>query len=451
MNSLKTRLSLSSTIVLIFFVSLTGIIIDRAYVAKATSSVSIRLQSQIYEILRKANLDERDDLLGLSNVTLDSHLTEEKSGYYAAIAHDNKVSWYSPSNKGIQIPYYKNLKPGEHKFQLIQADDGSQLFLLSIGYDWSIEDVKPLYYTFNVAESDITYRNEISVFRYNLWSGLGLIVLLSFFIQKLVIKWGLKPLVRLRNDLSLIEEGKRDYLESNYIDEIKDLTTDLNTLLRFERARQERYRNSLGDLAHSFKTSLSIINSTTKHEIFNEKDKGTLIEQVDVLNDLVTYHLRRAQAAGTKASLNKPVNVQLLIDKIRLALSKVYKDKKITLQLTVDSKAMFYGDKGDLLEVLGNLLDNAYKWCNNVVKITVIEEKKSNEKLLTIAIENDGPGIPDDKQQEILKRGIRIDEHTPGHGIGMSIVTDIIAAYCGELTVSNSNLGGAKFVVSFKH
>ena len=448
MNSLKNRLLLASTIVLILFGTIVGMVLDYAHTSSALASVSIRLQSQIYEVLSVADLEDKDNLLDLPASLPNSHLMEKKSGYYASIAYEDKVYWASPSNEGLNIPYNTNLKPGEQKFTLIQADDGSDLFLLSLGYSWGDDDENPIYYTFNAAESDSNYNRELSAFRYNLWTWLFGIIALSLVIQTIVLNWGFKPLVKLRKDLNLIEEGKREYLDGNYIDEIKELTKDLNTLLKFERARQKRYRNSLGDLAHSFKTSLSIINSTLNTEIINKRTKSALVEQVDVLSDLVTYQLRRAQASGTKASLSKPVKVAVLVDKIKLALAKVYQDKNISFVQRVDQAAMFYGDKGDLLEVLGNLLDNAHKWCKAQVVITC-EEIKTENTVLIITVEDDGSGIEDDKKQKILKRGVRSDEQTPGHGIGMSIVADIIAAYEGQVTVADSALGGAKFVVTF--
>ncbi|MBP9722856.1 MAG: GHKL domain-containing protein [Gammaproteobacteria bacterium] len=452
MNSLKTRLLVSSVIVLVFFVGFTGFVLDSSFVRKATSSVSLRLQSQVYDLIRLVDQDERDGLLDFPAMLPNPRLMQPNSGYYAAVSQDQKIQWRSPSSEGIEIPYNNlYLNPGEHRFTKVKASNGSELFLLSLGYVWADEKEKPVLYIFHVAESDQNFLREVSLFRKSLWLLLGLIIILSLIIQRLTLNWGLMPLNRLRKDLTDIEEGKREYLNNNYIEEIKDLTTDLNTLLRFERGRQKRYRNSLGDLAHSFKTSLAIINSTVNNDQINKKTKTILVDQVGTLNDLVTYHLRRAQAAGTKASLSKPVNVQGLVDKIILALSKVHQVKNIQFIQDIDKKAMFYGDKGDLLEVLGNLLDNAHKWCNNTVKLTATETKQDDGTLLTIVVEDDGPGVPDEKKSAILKRGVRADEHTPGHGIGLSILTDIVAAYSGEIVVTDSDLGGAKFRVNFRH
>lgn len=450
MNSLKARLLLSSVIVIVFFGILTGIILDRAFIAKATTAVSLRLQSQIYELISLDEVDEKTDLDFPKNL-LNKRLLMPKSGYYAAVSYENKIIWQSPSTGDLKIPYTAIVQPGEHKLSEVKASDGSTLFLLSLGYVWANDAEKQVIYVFHVAETDKHYQRDLHYFRMNLWRLLVIIVILMVLIQIIVLNWGLGPLARLRKDLSDIEEGKREYLDSNYVDEIRNLTKDLNTLLKFERERQKRYRNSLGDLAHSFKTSLSIINSTVNNDRINIKTKTVLIEQVDNLTDLVTYHLRRAQAAGTKASLSKPVNVKVLIDKIVSALKKVHQDKNIVVETDIDAKAMFYGDKGDLLEVLGNLLDNACKWCNSKVKLTVTENKESDGALLTLVVEDDGPGIVDDKKQEILKRGIRADEKIAGHGIGMSILTDIVAAYSGDISVSDSELGGAKFIVYFKH
>ena len=450
MKSLKSRLLGSSIFVLLIFVIIIGLLLDRANVAKSKAHINLGLQSQIYDLERDAKLT-RNGELALPEQLNQLQLMQPMSGHYAAVAKDGEIIWQSKSNLGIKLPYITKLKPGQRKFKTVKAEDGSDLFLLSLGYVWVDENDNPLLFIFNVALSARTYQQELLSYRHTLLLSLGSIVLLYLIIQSIILAWSLKPLVRVRENLSEIEQGTRDYLDSNYISEIKDLTADFNTLMRFERARQERYKNSLGDLAHSFKTPLAVIKATTNSAEIDNKTQRVLTEQVIALDELVTYQLKRAQTLGSRASLAKPVYLNQTINKVTGALLKVYSDKNVKLSQNIDDNSVFYGEEGDILEVLGNLLDNAFKWCQNKVKITANIEELGNATALTIIVEDDGRGIDDTQKQLILKRGVRADEQTPGHGIRMSILTEIIEAYCGELNVEDSDLGGAKFIVKFKH
>lgn len=452
MKSLKNRLLFSSTLVLIVAIATIGFIIERAYIEKTTASLKLRLQAEIFDLIRIADLDSVGVLEFPSKLS-NRQLITPKSGLYAAVAYNGKVIWKSESNHGMTIPYEMNLQSQQKLFNTLKLKDGSKLFLLSQGYTWYDDDGRTALFTFNIAESDLNYNKDIQGFRHILWTWLVIILLALFIIQTIVLRWGLTPLNIIRKDLADIEEGKREYLDSNYVNEISGLTNDLNTLLKAERSRQQRYKNSLGDLAHSFKTPLAVIKSAINHHSISDTAKQNLQEQIDVLNDLVTYQLRRAQAAGTKSSLRKPVVVGNIVRKISGALAKVYRDKNIQVILNVNDESLFYGDDGDLLEVLGNLLDNAHKWCKSLVQVTVtsaiVNKNTAEISVLTMIIEDDGQGIENNKKEEILKRGIRADEKIPGHGIGMSIITDIINVYEGELEVADSSLGGAKFTVRF--
>lgn len=450
MKSLKIRLLVSSIIVLLIFIVIIGLILDRAYIAKSQAQINIGLQSQIYDLERAAELDQNDNLL-LPPVLNKWQLMQARSGHYAAVARTGETIWKSKSCEGIDIPFITDIKPGQRIFTTVTANDGTSLFLLSLGYVWIDKNDQPILFIFNVAESNQIFKEELTAYRHTLWLSLGLIVLLYLIIQSLILTWSLKPLVKVRKNLLEIEQGSRDYLDSNFISEIKNLTSDFNTLLRYERARQERYKNSLGDLAHSFKTPLAVIKATINNEVVNEKAKKVLVEQVIALDGLVTYQLKRAQTLGARSSLSKPISLKQTAQKVTGALLKVYKDKNVELTEDLQEDVVFYGEEGDILELLGNLLDNAFKWCRKQVKISANIEELENAKILIITVEDDGKGIDDSKKQAILQRGFRADEQTPGHGIGMSILTEIIEAYCGSLKVSDSELGGAKFIVKFKH
>lgn len=450
MTSLKSRLLISSICLLLLSIVIIGYQLEKGFIDRADSHVKIYLESQVYDLQRSANLDAKGKLI-LPEKVKDRHLNKKDSGYYASVSHNNEIIWRSKSSVGLNIPFKTDLKPGQRLFSKVTTESGEQLFLFSLGYVWIGDDGNPTLFVFNVAESDKNYTKELTAYRHTLWLWLFIILVVFSLVQTLILRWGLKPLIKLRSDLSEIEQGTREFLDINFIDEIKDLTADFNTLLRSERARQEKYKHSLGDLAHSFKTPLAVIQSSINQEGVEAKLKSTIQDQVDSLNNQVTYQLRKAQAAGSRASITKPVAIEPIFKKITSALLKVHQRKNVKLNFEIEPDSVFYGDEGDIFEVMGNLLDNAFKWCKLTVNFKASNKRLDDAIVLEIIVEDDGPGIEEKAKQLILKRGVRADEKTPGHGIGMSIVSDIMSSYFGEIEVHDSELGGAKFIIKFKY
>ena len=263
--------------------------------------------------------------------------------------------------------------------------------------------------------------------------------------QAFILRWGLSPLRRVAKELNRIETGEQEQIEKNYPQEIERLTSNINTLLQQERDQKTRYRNALGDLAHSLKTPLAVLQSglsSTDDKQDDAKQRESMQQQITRMNTIVEYQLQRAATAGS-SSIGKSVNVKSVIDRILESLQKVYRDKPIKLNVAVDATLMFKGDEGDLMELLGNLLDNAFKWSNE--HIDVLAEQQG--KKLSLRIMDDGPGIKAEHVEIILQRGVRADQATAGHGIGLSIVGNIVDAYQGELLIEKSQIGGAEISV----
>ena len=255
------------------------------------------------------------------------------------------------------------------------------------------------------------------------------------------------PLRKIANEVSEIDQGQRDLLSADYPSELQGVTNNTNSLIKAERSRMERYQNTLGNLAHSLKTPLAVIQTTTESKNAN---KEVILNQVKVMNDIVGYQLKRAATVGQVTLGREAVNVLNLSEDIIAALKKVYADKNISFENTMKADVLFYGDKGDLTEVLGNLLDNASKWSKSIVKLSAISLAQNEQRSgLKIVIEDDGKGVNDSQKSNIMQRGKRADENTPGHGIGLSVVKEITQSYQGELQICDSYLGGAKFTALF--
>jgi two-component system sensor histidine kinase PhoQ len=244
------------------------------------------------------------------------------------------------------------------------------------------------------------------------------------------------------NDLNAIKTGGKERLSDNYPIELNQLTENINTLLDHEKSRRERYKNSLADLAHSLKTPLAVLRGEFDGETKASDIRITAHEQLNRISDLVDYQLQRASTEG-QSSLQAPVSLGQVINKILHSLDKVYREKKIHHQFEMEQDIFVHADEGDMYELLGNLLDNAYKYCTNRVHILVYWHNNT----LEIIVDDNGNGVPQHEQDTIIKRGKRIDTEVDGHGLGLAIASDIVAAYQGTLLLKDSPLGGARFII----
>jgi two-component system sensor histidine kinase PhoQ len=241
--------------------------------------------------------------------------------------------------------------------------------------------------------------------------------------------------------VAAVEAGQRTQIQGEYPAELRALTGNLNGLLAQERSQQTRLGNALGDLAHSLRTPLAVLHGAIPQEI--EPQTAQLMkEQIQRMDHIIGYQLQRARSrAGAAAGLAPPVPIRRLVERICASLDKVYREKGVRTILHIDPGLGFRGTEGDLMELWGNLLENAYKWARGTVRVTAAGGLRSVE----LTVEDDGVGIPAGQHGRILERGARVDEGVPGHGIGLAIVREICASYGGHLEIDQSGLGGALF------
>ncbi len=278
---------------------------------------------------------------------------------------------------------------------------------------------------------------------------IGFIVVIIAYLALLALflrLWGLKPMRRVSDELEKIKAGELTQLAGDYPQEIHGLTEGINRLIISERARQERFRNSLGDLAHSLKTPLAVLFSESENHTSREAWQQSVREQVERMRQIINYQLERAVTAG-KTTLAEPVDVGQTVDRMVSTLSKVYADKAIRFETNVAAGTVFVGDQGDLLEVLGNLMENACKWCRSRVLVSARNLAVERGHVLDLTIDDDGPGVPEDLLEQVQKRGFRADEAVSGQGIGLAVVNEIVHAYNGSMQIVRSEWNGARFVI----
>ena len=441
-HSLSFRLLISAGFILTAFFALVAFVLEQGFRESAEQALKEKLQIYIYSLMSAAELTTSGEL-NMPDSLREPRFSNPGSGLYAAINQtDNMLIWRSLSAIGIDLSPTSQLKPGESAF----VKDSMGRFVLHYAVIWENEAGLEQYYVFTVAEDELFISNQVERFRVTLRTWLFFIGLLLVLIQFLVLHWSLKPLRIIVKDLEAIESGNKERLDGEYPSELTGLAGNLNALISSERAHLERYRNTLADLAHSLKTPLAILRGCIETSLVN---KETAAEQISRMNEIVEYQLQKAAAKGQK-NLTGKANIALIVEKIIASLNKVYADKHIVFSFEQKDICLVYCEQGDIYEIAGNLLDNAAKWCKKNVKVCLVKlDKEKNAKFsMLLQIEDDGPGIPEEKLNEILQRGVRADENIQGHGIGMAVVNELIELLGGDLEAGKSDaLGGMKWRV----
>ncbi|MEQ8955038.1 MAG: ATP-binding protein [Gammaproteobacteria bacterium] len=451
--SLQSRLLLAFSILLFIFLGLTGVVLDRAFRTSVEAGAADRLQFQILLIL--AAVEQQDGEFYFLEDLREPRFGQLDSGLYGFISQNNFGElWRSESARAFTLQNPELLREpvevGDSLFRTTENDRGEEFFALSYGILWE-DGISE--YSFTVIEDVDPYYSEISNFRRSLWSWLGGVAVLLLVMQFVLLRWGLSPLKRMVDDLKRIESGQSNQLASHYPRELQGVTQNLNLLIETERKQQERYRTTLGDLAHSLKTPLAVISGVMQEFLGNSSAQGkeleklqSVSEQVERMNQIVSYQLQRAVQSRDGSLLARRVNIGQSVDKVLDALSKVYADNSVQLEKDLDESVFFRGDERDLMELLGNILDNGFKYCRSRLKV-VVRKPPNSEFDSEIVVVDDGPGIPEDKQEFVLQRGARADSLLPGQGIGLAVVADIVDSYGGEVVIDHSDWGGARITI----
>lgn len=431
---------ISAAVALAAFVALSALTLESAFRDSARTARDERLLAQIFLLMAAADVDENGRLLMAERAT-EPRLNLPESGLYAMVVNaDSTTVWQSNSALSVELPVITGLAAGQQSFEQI-SHVGQRYFQKAYGIDWRTES-GTFAFTFAVAEDSSAYENQLGVYRRSLWAWLGAMAALLLVSQWAALRWGLAPLRHVTNELNHLEAGNKQEIAGQYPGEVQRLVDNLNTVLSHERKQQQRYRDALADLAHSLKTPLAVVRGVASES--TPEATRTIEEQVGQMDRIIGYHLQRAAASG-RISLAASVPVRPVADRIVAAIKKVYPDKAFGVRVDIGNAMFFRGDEGDLTEMLGNVIDNAFKWCRSTVRVSAADENAG----LRLCVEDDGPGITNADAARVFTRGARADESTPGHGIGLSVVREITEAYGGTVRISQSTLGGAMIELYF--
>ena len=422
-----------------------GFTLTNAFERQLNLAIKNELNAYSYSIFTVAEV-ERNKLL-MPEFLLENQFNVSQSGLYALITpllkgnqQDNKKQtplWQSKSLLTLSLPLLlPSPEIGQTTFSKINLASNSHL-LYSFSVSFS-DNGQAFPVTLHLIKDQQQFLSALDDFKRKLWTWLLVLMLVFIFVQIIWLLWTLKPLTILTHELEYIEKGQQKSLDANYPLELQQVTKQLNALLATEENQRKRYRNALSDLAHSLKNPLAVVQSLP--------DISTnATEQLNCINQIIEHQLKRAQSAG-QSSWHIGILVTQVVNKLVKTLSKIYQDSQLSFVVDVDEKALFKGDEADLMEILGNILDNACKAAEHKVSIKVFTEGKK----LTIEISDDGEGLDESQQKIILSRGGRADTYQAGHGIGLAIVNDLVSSYQGQLFISKSEvLCGASFKVVF--
>lgn len=447
-RSLSTRLLVSVSILLILFFGVTILALDFVFQDLSRRAIQDRLEIQVLALLTAS---EEDSSGGLRPDQLaEPRFDNPGSGLYGEILRsDGRPSWRSNSltGTGIEFPH---LRTGERRFGELLRADGSTVLSLSMGIDWQFRNGVMRPFVYSVAESLEPYYAQLKQLRGRLFGWFGVLMVLLLGAFAVLLRRLLAPLRRVEREIEAIEAGVLTELGGGYPRELLGITTNLNALLRSERERLARYRNTLGNLAHSFKTPLAVMRNLLSASQGRDLTVARqLDEQVGRMDDIVKYQLRRAAASGGTGLGTAPTDVRQALEALRGALLKVYMDRGLSCELSVAEGCVFTGDREDLTEIAGNLLDNSFKWARTLVRVTAdrVISPTARRDGLRLVIEDDGPGIPAESRTRVLERGARLDERVSGQGIGLSVVRELVELNGGVIHIDFSPLGGARIEV----
>ncbi len=446
--SLTRRLLLTVFAVTVVFFAVTVFLLDVLFRDAAERSLREVLDAQMVALVAAADPDGPESVT--PTALLDTRFDTPGSGLYAEIRSASGESiWRSQSVTGTDVQFGPPLEGGERSFFFTEiADKAVRLAVASRGIVWDDLHGQPARFTFSVASSLDAYDEQVASFRQQLVGWFAALALLLLATLMVVVRWLSRPMRQLVREIKEIEGGERDQLSDVWPQELTSIASNLNALLESERTRIKRYRDTLGNLAHSLTTPLAVMRQSLGTSDVSPKPalNVALDQQIDRMTEIIEHQMKRAVTSGGVLLGQAPVDLAPIIVELRVALLKVYGNKDMLFETAIPAGVQFIGDRNDVTELLGNLLDNACKWSKSRVRVAAsVDGWADSRHALTIVIEDDGRGIAEADRAKVLQRGGRADETTPGHGIGLSMVHETVELYGGAMRIDSSELGGARF------
>ncbi|WP_281405969.1 MULTISPECIES: ATP-binding protein [unclassified Mesorhizobium] len=448
-RSLTFRVIAFSTVWAILTLIVIFTLITTLYRQASERGFDSLLSAHLFNLIGSIGISDTGALTGAPDLG-DLRFSEPNSGWYWSVEpasegvhgnlHSSSMTRTIPSPDVADVPFNANFQ----RSYAAQGIDGEELVVFESEF---VLDAKNRAARFRVMGNKTELEQEIATFQRRLLTYLSLFGVGMIAINAIAILLGLQPLRRVRDALAMVREGAAQRLDGQFPAEIEPLANETNALIENNRRIVERSRTQVGNLAHSLKTPLAVL--------LNEGRalggaKGQLIaEQAASMQKQVDHYLQRARVAAQRDSVVYRTPIAPLVQRMVRVLQKLNPQTNLSLSLP-PIEIVFAGEREDLEELLGNLLENAMKWAKSAVSVSVVPVGDKDDNMFEIAIEDDGPGIPEEKAREALKRGRRLDETKPGTGLGLAIVADLVNEYGGILLLERSGMGGLKAVVRLR-
>jgi signal transduction histidine kinase len=454
-SSLATRLFVSATAWVVVILLITGIVLSSVYRAASERAFDRRLNLYLRTLV--ADVATPDDPPDKQMQSLGEPLFElPLSGWYWQVT---RTDGDKPDVRASRSLWDKKLPKLEEqgnelttagiRIGYVDGPEGQTLRMVERPVDLGADGK----YLVMVAGDASEIFEETRAFDYYLggtFAALSVVLVLTTIFQ---VRFGLAPLKRISDSIADIRSGRAERLEGEFPVEIAPLARETNALIDANREIVERARTHVGNLAHAIKTPLSVIvneASARSGDAFAEK----VLEQTHVMRDQVAHHLERARIAARLTIIGTVTEVAPVIEALRRTMEKIHRDRGILIEVEADGSAKFRGERQDIEEMVGNLVDNACKWAETRVFAEVLVERGNSAAtrgggmeggpMLRIIVDDDGRGLSPDERAKVSRRGARLDESKPGSGLGLSIVVDLAALYGGSLTLGTAPIGGLR-------
>lgn len=429
MQSLQSKLSTGLLLSLILAFSVLWLLVSINVQFLAEEYIASRLKHDAETLLSAIDFDNHGHL-SINPSRIGLVYIQPFSGHYYVIGTDTQYN--SSRSLWDQKLNYVMINTGEQLRTIQQGPEQQSLLVISSGYTKQGHQL-----TITIAEDLNPIKENIKQFHYLFTAMAFGMLLLLVMLQVLILRNALKPIIKIRSELQSLEQGQLDKLSTNVPGELRPLINEVNLLLSVMEKRLYRSRDASSDLAHAIKKPLTVIQQITDKSDIPDSTKNILLKQIDNMYQLTEHILKRARLAGHSHS-GAVFSFQEDLYALFKTLDMMYASKTLQLSTNIPDNVICPVEREDMLELLGNLLDNAYKWATHKIILSVHVNSE-----LYLCIEDDGPGADQDKVNQLSKRGIRLDEKIEGHGFGLAIVADIVSDYHGRISFKQSTrLGG---------
>ncbi|QMV02853.1 HAMP domain-containing protein [Devosia sp. D6-9] len=437
-RSIATSLFLISGIWLIVALAGTAFLLSGLYSQALDTGLSETLDFHLETLVGRTLEagDPRSDAIDLGDPRFD----RPASGWYWAIRDpDGTVLNLSPSLVGMKVPVISAPFDDTSKRTAATKDDfateirvnerevsvnGEKLRILVTG---NLDEIFQL----------------VDDFRSQALIVLGAVGVMLAIMSFVVARIALRPINQLRTAVERVREGESESVTGTFPREIAPLADEVNQLLNSNAQIIERARSQVGNLAHGLKTPLAVLRNEANAAPKDGLSRIVLSES-DKMTQLVSTYLDRARLAARTAIVGKKADAAILVSRLARVMQKLHPDRNVEFRRPDASLPWFRGDEGDLEEMAGNLLDNACKWATKNVRVSLVADRRETSPMLVVRVEDDGNGLTDEEASKVLRRGVRLDEKTPGSGLGLDIVKELVDVYGGSLQLGRSELGGLR-------